>query len=375
MTARPTFSGPRPSLRGVRTASYWFPVAIVGLAVLSLVSCRSEPQVESAPAVSQAPAGTPLPIRFSGTVEASRATTVVVPRLAGQTSFTLVITALAEPGSHVKAGDLIVEFDPQEQLRTALDRQTELVDLNGQIAKKRAEHDVARAADETALAEAERNVERAQLEVRKNDLVARVEAEKNTLALEEARARLVQLRETSGLKRQAAAAELRILEIQHERAERALRYAEGNARLMRVEAPFSGLVVLKQIYQGSGYVEVQEGQEVRAGAGIVDIVDPSAMQVRVRVPQSDVGLVAPGQPARVRLDAYPDLVFDGRVESLAPLGIASSRTPKVRSFTAIVAIHGTAPQLMPDLTASVEIVPGAGAETAARALPPGPEAP
>jgi hypothetical protein len=95
----------------------------------------------------------------------------------------------------------------------------------------------------------------------------------------------------------------------------------------------------------------------------------------VRVPQSDVGLVAPGQPARVRLDAYPDLVFDGRVESMAPLGIASSRTPKVRSFTAIVAIHGTAPQLMPDLTASVEIVPGAGAETAARALPPAPEAP
>jgi multidrug resistance efflux pump len=359
----------------VRTASSWITVAILGLSLLSLVSCRGEPTAESAPApVSQGPAGAPLPIRFSGTVEARRATTVVVPRLAGQTSFTLVITALAEPGSHVKAGDLIVEFDPQEQLRAALDRQAELVDLNGQIAKKRAEHDVARAADETALSEAERNVERAQLEVRKNDLVARVEAEKNTLALEEGRARLVQLRETAGLKRQAAAAELRILEIQRERAERALRYAEGNAQLMRVEAPFSGLVVLKQIYQGSGYLEVQEGQEVRAGAGIIDIVDPSAMQVRVRVPQSDVGLASPGQPAKVRLDAYPDLVFDGRVESIAPLGIASSRTPKVRSFTAIVAIHGTAPQLMPDLTASVEVVPGAGAEPA-RALPPAPEAP
>ena len=369
MTSRPTFSGSRPSLRGVRTASYWCPVAIVGLAALSLVSCRGETQVESAPAVSQAPAGTPLPIRFSGTVEASRATTIQVPRLAGQTSFILVITALAKPGSHVQAGDLIVEFDPQEQLRAAFDRQAELVDLDGQIAKKRAEQDVARAADETALTEAGRNVERAALDVKQNDLVARVEAEKNTLALEQARARLAQLKETAALKRQAAAADLRILEIQQARAARALQYAEGNAKLMRVHAPFPGLVVLKQIYQSTGFVEVQEGQEVRAGAGIVDIVDPSAMQVRARVPQPDVGLVTAGQPAKVRLDAYPDLIFDGRVESVAPLGLASTRTPKVRTFTAVVSIKGTAPQLMPDLSASVEVAP------AATPPAPAPEAP
>jgi multidrug efflux pump subunit AcrA (membrane-fusion protein) len=72
-----------------------------------------------------------------------------------------------------------------------------------------------------------------------------------------------------------------------------------------------------------------------------------------------VGLVTAGQPAKVRLDAYPELLFDGRVESVAPLGLASSRTPKVRTFTAVVSIKGTAPQLMPDLSASVEIVPGA----------------
>jgi hypothetical protein len=50
-------------------------------------------------------------------------------------------------------------------------------------------------------------------------------------------------------------------------------------------------------------------------------------------------------------------MFDGRVESVAPLGLASTRTPKVRTFTAVVSIKGTDPQLMPDLSASVEIVP------------------
>jgi HlyD family secretion protein len=348
-------------------------LTLVAFLGLSLVSCQpADIPRQGGAATPQAGPAEPQTIRFSGTVEASRATTVLVPRLAGQTSFTLVITSLVRPGTHVQAGDVIVEFDPQEQLRAAFDRQAELVDLDGQLAKKRAEHDIARAADETAVAEAERNVERAQLDVRKNELVAKVEAEKNTLALEEAHARLAQLRETSALKRQAAAAELRILEIQRERAERALRYAEGNARLMQVTAPFPGLVVLKQTYVSSGMVEVQEGMEVRAGAGIVDIVDPTAMRVRARVPQPDIGLVTPGQPAKVRLDAYPDLLFDGRVESLAPLAITSTRTPKVRLFTAVVAIHGTAPQLMPDLSASVEIEPGAPATVATAA---GPEVP
>jgi membrane fusion protein (multidrug efflux system) len=278
--------------------------------------------------------------------------------MAGQTALTLVITALAKAGSQVKAGEIIAEFDPQDQIRAALDRQAEMVDLDGQIAKKRSEHDIARARDETELAEAERNVARAALDVKKNELVARVEAEKNTLALEQAHARLAQLKETAVLKRQAAAAELRILEIQRERAERAFKYAEGNATLMRIEAPFAGLVVLKQIYQGSGFVDVQEGYEVRPGTAILDIVDSTTMQVRARVVQSDVAHVQPGQPAKIRLDAYPDVVFDGQVESIAPLGIASSMTPKVRTFTAIIPIHGTSPQLMPDLSASVELLPG-----------------
>ena len=56
---------------------------------------------------------------MSGTIEATRARTVFVPRLAGQNAPTLVITHLIRAGSRVADGDLIVEFDPQEQVRAA----------------------------------------------------------------------------------------------------------------------------------------------------------------------------------------------------------------------------------------------------------------
>jgi len=308
----------------------------IAIALAGGIACSgATPGSASAPAAAVAATARGGTLRLAGTVEATRAQSVLVPRLAGQTAPTLVITRLARAGSKVESGEMIIEFDPQEQRRIAFDKRAELVDLDGQIQKKRSEHDVNRSRDETELAEAERNVERAALDVRKNDLVARVEAEKNTLAFEQANARLAQLKETFALKRRAAEAEIKILEIQRERADRARRYAEGNAELMAVHAPFSGLVVLKQVWKGNNQAEVAEGEEVRPGIPVLDIVDPASMQVRARVSQADVSLISPGQTAKIRLDAYPDLLFNGKIEAISPLGVQSSMTAKVRATRAV----------------------------------------
>lgn len=336
-------------------------LALFGFAVLVAVAAvrfwpRAPVAPQAAPRESAEAAAPPGVIRLSGSVEAIRSRTVIVPRLAGQLVPTIVITKLVAAGAHVKEGDVIVEFDPQEQQRIARDKRAELVNLDGQIEKKKSEQAIALAADETALAEAERNVGRAEIEVRTNEVIAQVAAEKNSLMLEQAKARYNQLKQTFELKRRAAQADLRILEIQRARSQQALGYAEKNATMMSVIAPFSGLVVLKQVYKGNGrQAPVAAGEEVRAGLPILDIIDASEMQVRTRVNQADIALIAPGHPARVRLDAYPQLIFDGRVESVAPLGVMSDMSAKVRNFTAIVSIHGSDPLLMPDLTASVEV--------------------
>jgi multidrug resistance efflux pump len=298
-------------------------------------------------------------IRLTGTVEAVRSRTVAVPRLSG-TVTPMIITRLAKPGTRVQEGDVIVEFDPQEQQRLAFDKRAELVDLDGQILKKKAEQTAAEAKDQTEVTAAENDVARAKLEVRKNDLIARVAAEKNTLALEQAAARLEQLRTTFKLKRAAAAADLRILEIRRDRAERALAYAEKNAELMQIRAPFAGLVVVKTMYRsGSGYVEILEGDEVRPGVPVIDIVDTSAMLVRARVNQADVEFIRVGQPAAIKLDGFPELSFTGRVEHLTPLAVGGNYSALLRAFTALVSIKETDAQLLPDLTASVEIAPAA----------------
>ena len=317
----------------------------------------------------------PAAIRLSGTVEAVRASTVIAPRLAGQGNNTLVITALIPAGTKVAPGDVLVEFDPQDQMRNAFDRRAEVVDLDGQIQKKRSDQAISGAADETAVAQAEHDRDRTKLDLAKNEFVAPVEAEKNELAFEQAEAKLVQLRETAQLKRKAAAADLRILEIRRERSARALAYAEGNAKLMTVRATFAGVVVIKSVWKGNGMSEVLEGDEVRPGQPILDIVDPTAMRVRAAVNQADVLRVQPGLPAVIRLDAYPELKFNGRVDIVSPLGVTSSLTPTVHTFTTLISIQGVHAKLMPDLTASVDLQPVGGdvtrAEVPAQVAPSG----
>lgn len=294
-------------------------------------------------------------VRLTGTVEAVRSRTVAVPRLSG-TVTPMIITRLAKPGTRVQEGDVIVEFDPQEQQRLAFDKRAEVVDLDAQILKKKAEQAAAEAKDQTEVTTAENDVARAKLEVRKNELIARVAAEKNALALEQASAKLEQLRTTFKLKRDAAAADLRILEIRRERAERALAYAEKNADLMQIRAPFAGLIVVKTMYRGgSGYVEIIEGDEVRPGVAVIDIVDTSAMLVRARVNQADAEFVRVGQTAAIKLDGFPELAFTGRVEHITPLAVGGNYSALLRAFTALVSITETHAQLLPDLTASVEI--------------------
>jgi HlyD family secretion protein len=294
-------------------------------------------------------------VRLSGTVEAVQSMTIAAPRLSGPNSNSLVITRLVRPGTKVMAGDLLVEFDRQNQLQTALDRRADLNDLEQQIRKREAEEAAARARDDSEMLQADSTLSRAKLEMVKNDMLPRIQAEKNSQALEQAQATLTQLKTTYGLKRSAAQADIRVLQIRRDKAENAMRQAESNAKRMEVLSPIAGLSVIRTTWKSSGMAEIQEGEEARAGMPIVDIVNPALMRVRARVNQADINDLRVGQPVRVGLDAYPNLSFGGRVAQISPLAVTSSLSPKVRNFIVLIDVNGSHPNLMPDLTASLDV--------------------
>ncbi len=294
-------------------------------------------------------------LRLHGTVGAVQSYGVLAPRLAGQMASTMVITRIVRNGVRVHKGDILAEFDRQNQIKSVLDRQADYDNYIQQIKKKQADQSSARVADDTDLKGAEVDLQSARVEMRKNEVIASFQAEINKQNLAEAEAKLKQLKDTYALKREAGAADLRILEIQRDRAQKAVAYAQNNIEKMTIKSPLDGLVVLSPIYKGTRMVDPQEGDEVRPGGGIMLVVNPSAMQVSARLNQVDLSQVHLDQTAEVRLDAYPDLVFPGRIDRIGAIGSPSSYSKRIRYFSAVVSIQGSNPKLLPDLTAAVDV--------------------
>jgi multidrug resistance efflux pump len=307
-------------------------------------------------------------LRLKGQTAAVRARSIQAPLLAGAQVGTLTITRLVHSGTRVKQGDLLVEFDRQAQLRDFIDKQAQSKDENDKVLEEQAKEDAALAKDQTEIKEAESSLSKAKLEMQKVELLSAIDAEKAKEDLDEAEATLAQLKETYDLKRKAAQASIRILEIQRDRTRETMLHAQANAALMEIHAPIDGIVVFNTIWKQGNMGEVQEGDQVRPGVPFLQVVDPSVMEVAVPVNQEDLLNLRVGEKARVHLEAYPDLSFEGQLESIDPMGQRGDFSSKLRKFAATFSIHGNDPRLMPDLSAAVDVkpLPNADKESAAR---------
>jgi multidrug resistance efflux pump len=294
-------------------------------------------------------------LRLKGTTEAVRARAILTPLLQGQQVGSLTIIRLVPAGTHVRAGNLLAEFDRQAQVKEYLDKQAESDKLTSQVAEEQAKEVANRAKDDTELKQAESNLKKAELDLEKIELRSAIDAEKDKQTLEEAKATLTARRQTYDLKRKAARASIRILEIQRDRAQQAMLHAQKNADLMQIHSAIDGIVVLDTIWKSDRMGEVQEGDQVRPGEAFMHVIDPAVMQVRVFANQQDILSLQVGQQAKVRLDAYPDLVFNARLEQMAPVATTGNFSNKLRTFTVIFSVQGSAAELMPDLSAAVDV--------------------
>jgi len=94
---------------------------------------------------------------------------------------------------------------------------------------------------------------------------------------------------------------------------------------------------------------------MRAGPGDVlfRIADHQVVWVLVDVAERDLSLIEVGQKAGVRLRAYPDRVFNGKVALIYPHLMAETRTARVR-----IELPNPDEVLRPDMYADVEIATG-----------------
>jgi membrane fusion protein (multidrug efflux system) len=100
-----------------------------------------------------------------------------------------------------------------------------------------------------------------------------------------------------------------------------LKTVEERLAKRTLAAPFTGTV---------GPRLVSAGQYVGAGTPLVTLVDDAQVKVNGRVPERQSALVRLGQAARLRVAAWPETTFTGRVDLLDAVVDPATRTLEVR---------------------------------------------
>lgn len=106
-------------------------------------------------------------------------------------------------------------------------------------------------------------------------------------------------------------------------------------------------------------LNVEVGEQVlgtfnNIGTHIMTIADLSRMLVKTEVSETDIASVAEGLDARIHINAYPDIVFGGKVEQVA-LQRTTSSSDGTGVFMVEVAINLDGHQLKSGHSASVDI--------------------
>jgi multidrug resistance efflux pump len=296
-------------------------------------------------------------VRLTGTVQAVHFFTVQVPQIGGQGG-RVTLTKIIASGVRVKTGDVLVEFDRTQQVDNARDAQAKFDDLSHQVEQRLAQNraDAAKRASDLQAAEADRA--KAELELRKGPLLSDIDRLKNEVKAEAAREHVASLQKSSGFHDQADAAAVRILELQRDRQKVSLDRALSNADKLEIHAPLDGMVALENVWRNNSMGKPQEGDQLWTGQPLIRLFDPSEMEVRAQVGEPDYAFLTPGCRAKVRLDAYPDLVFDAHMISASPVASSGLGSP-IKTFSAIFRLDQSDVHLLPDLSAAVVLEPAA----------------
>lgn len=272
-------------------------------------------------------------VSASGKVEPERQVDI-----SAETMGKVVSLAVAE-GDIVKAGQPLLEIDPRNLETTVQNREASLATAKSQLEQTRTQVENAR----VSLRQAQDTLKRSE-DMWRAGLIAREQFERAQND--------VKMRET----------DLRVSEQSVRTQEQRVRQEEANVAnsrfdlaKVRLSAPIAGIVTRLNVEEGETAVV---GTMNNAGTVLLTIADLSVIETEVEVDETDIPFVKVGQPAKVKIDAIPNTVFNGKVTEVgnSPIQAAgAATTARATNFKVVVRIDGEVPNVRPGFTCTAEI--------------------
>lgn len=240
----------------------------------------------------------------------------------------------ADFNSEVQSGQLIARIDDRTILARLKQIEADVASADANLVQQRANLSRAEADLELARTEVQRLRELSERQLASQSDVDKAEA---NLKITEAQVEVARAQRTAAranrLQRQAQ-----------------LEQAQLDLDRTYIRSPVDGTVIDRQ---------VDVGQTVAASLSAPILFqiaqDLTKMQIEADVDEADIGQIAEGLTARFTVDAFPDRTFTGTVTQMRK---AATVTNNVVTYKVIIGADNPRQQLLPGMTANVNIVLG-----------------
>ncbi len=143
----------------------------------------------------------------------------------------------------------------------------------------------------------------------------------------------------------------------HEMQKQRLDKLHSQIEACTIRAPAVGQVVYWSSTERWVRVKIEQGAQVPEGYKIITIPDASKMKVEVKIHETWIDKIEPNQPAEIKIEAFPDKTFTGRVLKKAPLADAEDwLNPDLKVYSTDIGIDGTHDSLKTGMTGKVTVI-------------------
>ncbi len=343
-------------------------IAVAGLTVVAAFAIigfsqtgDEQKKAESSPSVRTVKVSTgPVEktIRVTGTTQARDFASVSAPMMRGPDSGrSLILTFLTKGGTLVKKGEVVAQIDAQAMKDHVDDINTQVIQAESDIKKRKAEQAIDWENLQQTLREAKATLEKAKLDASAVEVRTKIDEEILKLAVEEAEAGLKQQQQDLKTKQMSYKAEIRILELTRERHARHRDRHKIDVERFTIKAGMDGMVVIQTIWRMGEYVQIAEGDQVSPGQPFMKVVNPNGMLVDASISQVGSDDIRLGQPATISFDAFPGLTLKAKVFSMGAMATGGWRQNYyLRTLPVRLLIEGSDKRVIPDLSAAADVI-------------------
>ncbi len=271
----------------------------------------------------------------------------------------LQIVSLAQPGSAVKSGQVVIRFDPSRSQQDLKEKKTALQQAQATLDQAIAQARITADQDKLDLATATYNQEKAHLEASKQAIVSAMEGQKSVIDLGLAEEKVKLQQATIGLHQKSDEAKIASAARLRDAAQNEVELIERRLEVMDLKSPLDGVVNYLP-NRTQGWMNTQPfkvGDHMVGGTVIAEIPDLSTLEMEAKIEEIDRGRIKTGDSVVVHVDAFPEKALNAKLISISPLTEQSfNEWPPTRSFRAYALLVQPDPGMRPGMNAGADVV-------------------